>query len=220
MLKVAKTLPLKDFMEANSAVILGSELPKPSVQHMKIITVDTKDLGAWPVKEKFKKWTRRIDSGVGKRHVKGIKTASKNHKGLDINFSGGGNTDLGAPIYATHDGYAHTVKDNTSGSGGRYIEIMSSDKKFMTRYMHLSKVNIEKSNQIKKGQKIGELGASYYGQEVSSKMSAHLHYEIRTVKNNTYDGVIDPTEGRGFKTKPVELIDPQDWVNNPTSFKY
>ncbi|OED34894.1 hypothetical protein AB832_06740 [Flavobacteriaceae bacterium (ex Bugula neritina AB1)] len=194
--------------------------PIALIEHLKMIIQDTKDLGPWPVEENFKHWTRRIDSGVGKRHVKGIKTASKNHKGLDINFSGGGNTDLGAPIYATHDGFAHVVKDTTSGSGGRYIEIMSNDKKFMTRYMHLSMVNIEKGNSIKKGQKIGELGASYYGQEISDKMSAHLHYEIRSVKNNTYDGVIDPTEGRGFKSKPVELIDPQDWIEDPSLFNY
>ncbi|MCF6298106.1 MAG: hypothetical protein L3J08_09030, partial [Flavobacteriaceae bacterium] len=67
---------------------------------------------------------------------------------------------------------------------------------------------------------IGEIGASYYGQEISDKMKAHLHYEIRTVKNATYDDVIDPTESRGYKIKPVELVDPQNWIDNPESFNY
>ncbi len=135
--------------------------------------------------------TCKIDSGVEKRHVTGIKTASKNHKGIDINFSGGGNTDRGAPVFATHDGIAF-VKDDTLGSGGRYIEITSTNKNFMTRYLHLNKAIIKQGQQIVKGQQIGELGGSYYGKEIHDKMKAHLHYEIRTVKNSTYDKVIDP----------------------------
>ena len=194
--------------------------PMAWVRQMKLINIDIKDIGAWPVEEKYKTWTRRIDSGVENRYVKGLKTASRNHKGLDINFSGGGNTDIGAPVYATHDGYASFVKDNTSGSGGRYIEIMSTNKKFMTRYLHLSKIVITKKQKVLKGEKIGELGASYLGEEIHPKMSAHLHYEVRTVKNEAYDGVIDPTEGKGYKKKPIHLLDPQDWINNPSSFNY
>mgnify|MGYP000977888194 CR=1 FL=1 len=181
---------------------------------MKIVNKYERELGGWPVEAYYKKesWKRFIASGVGKRNLE-LKTASKNHQGIDINFSGGGNTDIGAPVYATHDGIVHTAKETTSGTGGRYINILSHNKKIMTRYLHLSKLFVKKGDIVKKGQKTGEIGASYLGKDnEESAISAHLHYEIRKVddKLNPTEA-IDPTEGRGIKTK--ELLDPQKLIN-------
>jgi len=180
-------------------------------QGMKVYTTS---IDPWPVKDTFNGLKRRIDSGVEKRNVKGIPTASKNHQGLDINF-GSGYDDYGAPINVTHDGYVHTCKDNTKGTGGRFLEIMSPNKVFMTRYLHLSEITVKKGQKVRKGQVIGKLGGSYLGYEKHPKMSSHLHYEIRKVKSNGRPGeVIDPNEGKGYKSKKIHLIDPQKMIEN------
>ena len=210
--------------EFHSRMVLAYQEGDVLDDGVEIITKDKslKNIGSWPVEEKFKNWTRKIDSGVEKRHVKRVKTASRNHQGLDINFSGGGNTDIGAPVYATHDGFISFLQDNPSTTAGRHIHITSSDKMFVTRYLHLSKIVIENGQKILKGQKIGELGASYNGKEIHHKMSAHLHYEIRTAKNGKIDKVIDPLNGGKYKGRgsDVDLVDPQDWIGNPSLFKH
>ena len=169
-----------------------------------------------------KSWERYIASGVGKRNPT-LKTASTNHQGIDINFSGGGNTDLGAPVYATHDGFVHMAKDTTSGKGGRYIELISHNRKIMTRYLHLNKLFVKRGDLINKGQKIGEIGASYLGEDCcESAISAHLHYEIRRVDDNLkYSNIIDPTEGKGKETKSTDnLLDPNKLINTLLLFVF
>lgn len=166
---------------------------------------------ALPLEIKYKNWTlSEITSGYGKRDVK---VGSKFHKGLDFNYSGGGDTDIGAPIFSTHDGFVHELKDDASGTTGRYILIRSENNLFQTKYLHLSKIVVKKDEKIKKGQKIGELGASYNGKEKGGDISAHLHYEIMTLVSKANENVynqIDPTDGHG-KNK-IYLIDPQDWI--------
>ncbi|MBF7092868.1 M23 family metallopeptidase [Flavobacterium sp. ALJ2] len=166
---------------------------------------------ALPLEIKYKNWTlNEITSGYGKRDVK---VGSKFHKGLDFNYSGGGDTDIGAPIFSTHDGFVHELKDDASGTTGRYILVRSENSLFQTKYLHLSKIVVKKDEKIKKGQKIGELGASYKGKEKGGDISAHLHYEIMTLVSKANENVynqIDPTDGHG-KNK-IYLIDPQDWI--------
>ncbi len=72
----------------------------------------------WPVPEVFKNFVRRFGSGFGMRTTK---SGPGMHYGGDINFSGGGNTDYGAPILATHDGRVCSVSATNDGSGGRWI---------------------------------------------------------------------------------------------------
>jgi murein DD-endopeptidase MepM/ murein hydrolase activator NlpD/acyl-CoA-binding protein len=170
-----------------------------------------KMLKALPLELKYKNWDlKEITSGYGKRDVE---VGSKFHKGLDFNYSGGGDTDIGAPVFSTHDGFIYKLKDDASGTTGRFVVIRSEDNSFQTRYLHLSKVFIKQDEKIKKGQKIGELGGSYNGKEKGGDINAHLHYEIMTLekkgKENVYNQ-IDPTEGHG-KNKAY-VIDPQDWI--------
>jgi murein DD-endopeptidase MepM/ murein hydrolase activator NlpD len=170
-----------------------------------------KMLKALPLDLKYKNWTlNQITSGYGRRSVD---VGSTFHKGLDFNYSGGGDTDIGAPVFSTHDGFVYNLKDDPSGNTGRYLIIRSEDNLFQTRYLHLSKIVVKKDEKIKKGQKIGELGASYNGREVGGDINAHLHYEIMKLEGNRSQNIytqIDPTEGHG-KNKDY-LIDPQDWI--------
>jgi len=176
-----------------------------------------------PLKDKFKKWIWRIDSWFGKRNT-GLVGASKFHKGLDFNYEGGGASDLGAPILATHNGSV-SVDNSTSGPEGRQVIITSPDGSFRTVYMHLSKIIIKDGVQVGESDVIGEMGGSAYGSERGREV--HLHYTIQKFNKKTGNWEsYDPTEGKGKSKK--NIVDPQKWIkeenatskeNAPTSEK-
>lgn len=136
-----------------------------------------------PLYDKFKTWGWRIDSWFGPRNT-GIAGASTYHKGLDFNFAGGGDTDFGAPILATHDGTAK-IDNNPDGKDGRNVKITSPDGKFRTVYMHLSKITI-KEGEVSESDEIGEMGGSANGAEGLPKgRQVHLHYTIQRFNEKT-----------------------------------
>lgn len=158
----------------------------------------------WPVPEAWKNWIIA--------NLSHWRTRSRpSHQGLDVNFSGGGNTDLGAPILATHSGKVAFVKTTTSGGNGREVRIESPDGSFMTRYLHLSSVTVSPGQEISEGQTIGRMGGSAFGQELGRKV--HLHYEIHKDNGN---GFIVGKRARGnTSVNPWangQPIDPQKWI--------
>jgi RHS repeat-associated protein len=171
--------------------------------------IDPDGMRSIPLKPTYKKWQlrKRIDSSFGKRNTR-LQGASKNHQGVDLNYSGGGNTDIGAPVLATHDGTA-IVKNNTKGGQGRSVTIVSPDKKFKTKYFHLSEVTVEDGTFVTESDMLGKLGGSAFGEE--NKWKAHLHYEIHVLNEKTgkYEA-IDPSQGKGRDME--NLIDPQKWI--------
>jgi RHS repeat-associated protein len=175
---------------------------------------DFEGLIPWPVPAMFKNWYRRVDSWFGgPRHCEGC---SEYHKGLDFNFSGGGDTDYGAPVVATHSGVIVSVKTTTSGSAGRIVLIGSKDGSFRTRYIHLSSVAVQKGDEISEGQTIGAIGGSSYGKEYGRPV--HLHYEIYKQNSKGDYDAYDPTEDRSHNIN--NIVDPQSWVksNNTSIF--
>ena len=195
--------PLAELMRSQSPYNFGFNNP--------IYFSDYAGTIPWPVPEMFKNWFRRIDSKYGMRTRRG---KTKLHAGIDINFTGGGNTDYGAPVVATHSGKVAFVQTSNTGSGGRYIEITSPDGSFKTRYLHLSSVVITAGQEISEGQTIGLLGGSGYGLDKSTDGGktgylAHLHYEI--YRNGSS---VDPLDNKG------NPIDPQKWVQRPLEEKY
>lgn len=171
--------------------------------------IDAEGMIPWPVHKKFNGFVRRVSSWFGKRNVTNPSTATKNHQGLDINF-GSKYDDYGAPVLATHDGVVYEVKNTTSGSGGRRVVIQSKDGSFQTLYFHLKAISVKAGDEVKEGDEIGEMGASYYGEEKPENMSSHLHYGIKK-KNEA--GVLEwynPTEGKG--NSESNIVDPQSWI--------
>jgi murein DD-endopeptidase MepM/ murein hydrolase activator NlpD len=160
-----------------------------------------------PLNNKYKNWSWKIDSWFGPRNT-GLPGASKFHRGLDFNYSGGGNTDVGSPILATHEGRV-TAKNNTSGGEGRSVVITSPDGKFRTRYFHLSSLEVQNGEYVNESDNIGTMGGSANGGELGR--TAHLHYEIQTFQNGKWTS-IDPTNGKSKNFK--NIIDPQKWINN------
>jgi murein DD-endopeptidase MepM/ murein hydrolase activator NlpD len=99
------------------------------------------------------------------------------HPGIDFNGNGGGDSDLGNPVYAVANG---TVVFSGTGSGnwGNIILIEHSlpdGRKVWSQYAHLQIRNVASGVNVNKGDQIGTIGKGnnnvYY---------AHLHFEIRT----------------------------------------
>ena len=150
----------------------------------------------WPVLPKYNGYGRRHENNFGAPRPNG-----RTHAGVDINHTGGGNTDLGAPIIATHDGVVVSIKTIGNGdkdAGGNRITITSEDGSVATSYMHLDVISngIQEGSIVQEGQQIGTMGGS--GKGVSDRYTSHLHYELRI------DGqLVNPA------ISPSELIDPQ-----------
>jgi RHS repeat-associated protein len=173
--------------------------------------IDVDGMIPLPVNALFKKMGHRIDSWFGPRNT-GIKGASKNHKGLDINF-GSGQADKGAPVLTTHDGVAK-IDNDPAGKEGRMVVITSTDGKFRTKYLHLSKINIGDKQKVNEASQIGEIGGSGYGSETGQQ--THLHYSIEKLNEETGEfEPYNPTEGKEHKES--NIVDPQTWIKKPLS---
>ncbi|MFK7750377.1 MAG: M23 family metallopeptidase [Kordia sp.] len=119
-----------------------------------------------------------FDFPIGKPDAKGYYNAQKftvnDHLGDDWNGTGGGNTDLGDPIYTIGNGYVQFA-ENYGGGWGNVIRIVHKykGKYFESLYAHCDTISVKKGSFVTKGMQIGTIGnadGAYY---------AHLHLEIR-----------------------------------------
>ncbi len=117
-----------------------------------------------------------ISSGFGYRIDPFDKTV-RMHEGLDLSAS------RGTPVYATADGVV-MYADWNMGYG--YTVDIDHGYGFVSRYAHLSKIQVREGEPVKRGQIIGRVGAT--GRAVCS----HLHYEVIVA---------------GIKVNPVNYID-------------
>lgn len=114
----------------------------------------------------------------------------KHKNGVDIGWIGGD----GDNIYAHSDGVVTTVvtgrpkNNNTSGMDtyGNYVDI-KHDNGFLTRYAHLSQVDVKKGDRVTVGTKIGYMGES------GNTYGKHLHFEVRRPD--------------GYSTNPTPYLD-------------
>lgn len=104
-----------------------------------------------------------MSSGYGYR-VDPVYGGSAFHAGLDFAAP------TGTPVYATADGEV-TAAERAGGYGNK-IDI-SHGYNYMTRYAHLSKIDVTAGQKVKRGDKIGEVGST------GKSTGSHLHYEVR-----------------------------------------
>lgn len=143
-------------------------------------------LAASVVKEFFAKNPAYLSDGfdypVGPPHATKYYNAQgfgKNyHLGDDWNGTGGGNTDLGDPVYACANGLVTYAQDAGPGWGNvvRVVHVISTSPLVWVEslYAHLNEINTKQGQPVKRGTQIGTIGTAngtYY---------AHLHFEIRT----------------------------------------
>lgn len=116
----------------------------------------------WPVD---KTGVPKITSGFGFRDDLNGKAQLHMHAGIDI---GGAKGD---PVYTTADGVVINI-DYSHPLYGKLIMIKHKYE-FVTYYAHLNKILVKVGQEIKRGQKIGEMG------NTGESEGYHLHYEIR-----------------------------------------
>ncbi len=105
----------------------------------------------------------QIGASTGPRYNPFLK-AYVEHSGLDFILS------QGSPVYATADGRVSSVEKSNKGNGNSIT--ITHKGGYVTRYCHLSTMNVRQGAQVRRGQKIAEVGMS------GTSFAPHLHYEV------------------------------------------
>ncbi len=146
-----------------------------------------------------------FDFPVGKPDAKKYYNAQKFgrnfHLGDDWNGTGGGNTDLGDPVYAIANGIVVSARTEPDKWGKviRIIHNIGSREKpryIESVYAHLREFKVRKGTRVRRGQLIGTIGTA------NGAYWAHLHLEIRSTINmpigtgysRITTGYLDPTK--------------------------
>jgi murein DD-endopeptidase MepM/ murein hydrolase activator NlpD len=123
-----------------------------------------------------------FDFPVGKPDARGYYKARgfrpNSHLGEDWDGVGGGDTDLGDPIYSMGDGVVVFARDCHMGWGNVVILRHAYREAGMTRnidslYAHLQKILVHRGQAVRRGQQIATLGNAH------GLYDAHLHFEVR-----------------------------------------
>ena len=101
------------------------------------------------------------------------------HLGDDWNGMGGGNSDLGAPVYAAAHGIVVFARDARMGWGNVVIirHVYQSPEGGIravdTLYGHMDEVMVKEKQMVRKGDQVGTIGTN------RGQYLAHLHFEVR-----------------------------------------
>jgi len=109
------------------------------------------------------KGRHRISSPFNLARLHPITKRISPHKGVDFSMP------VGTPVYATGDGVVTRVKNHRYA--GKYIEI-KHDGRYLTRYMHLSRITVKRGQKVKRGERVALSG------NTGRSTGPHLHYEI------------------------------------------
>lgn len=134
---------------------------------------------------------------AGYYKARGLRLRSPRHFGEDWNGRGGGNTDLGDPIYSIGDGVVTFAHDVRGGWGNvvlvrhAYRDPEDGKVKFVDAlYGHLQRMMTKVGDEVKRGEQIGTLGSN------RGMYMAHLHFEIRhNIKIGMQRNAVAPTFG-------------------------
>lgn len=102
----------------------------------------------------------------------------RHHPGEDWNGVGGGNSDLGDPVYSIGNGLVVFARDARRGWGNVVIvpHTYLSGRQLRTIdsfYAHLERVTVREGQHVTRGMQVGTIGTN------RGMYTAHLHFEIR-----------------------------------------
>jgi murein DD-endopeptidase MepM/ murein hydrolase activator NlpD len=156
----------------------------------------------------FTKLADGFDFPVGKPDARGYYKArgvrAHGHLGEDWDGVGGGDTDLGDPVYVIGDGVVVFARDCHQGWGNVIIVRHAyreggSVRNVDSLYGHLNKILVHRGQTVKRGQQIAEIGNAH------GLYDAHLHLEVR--KNLTIGMSRDK-----FAQDFTNYYDPSDFI--------
>jgi murein DD-endopeptidase MepM/ murein hydrolase activator NlpD len=138
-----------------------------------------------------------FDQPVGKPDADGYYMSrgfASYHPGEDWNGLGGGNSDLGAPVYVIGNGYVTFARDARMGWGNvvlvRHTFMENGSLSTVdSMYAHLDKILVREGQQVTRGQQVGTIGTN------RGMYVAHLHFEIR---KNLHIGINRSAFARDF----------------------
>lgn len=118
-------------------------------------------------------------NGAGYYKSRGLRLATPRHLGEDWNGEGGGNTDLGDPVYTIGHGLV-TYASDARGRWGKVVIVRHAFREPTTRkvlccqtlYAHLDRIDVKVGQLVKRGDQIGTLGNNH------GMFTAHLHAEL------------------------------------------
>lgn len=117
---------------------------------------------------------------AGYYKARGLRLRAPRHFGEDWNGRGGGDTDLGDPVYNIADGVVTFAHDVRGGWGNvvivryGYRDPADGKVKFVDAlYGHLHRIMTKTGAKVKRGDQIGTIGSN------RGMYAAHLHFEIR-----------------------------------------
>ena len=99
----------------------------------------------------------------------------------------------GEPVFASASGYVSDVIESRKGQGN-VVEITHPGG-YVTRYAHLSDIQVRKGARIRKGACVGYVGIS------GNSFAPHLHYEV--IKDGEY---LDPVNFLFASVTPDEYL--------------
>lgn len=133
------------------------------------------------------------------------------HTGVDYNGTGGGNTDLGQPVYSIGKGIVIEA-ENFGSPWGNIVLIkhwyLENGRIFscFSLYAHLNEIVVKKGGFVNKREQIGEIGTG------GGSYPAHLHLEIRKGKMEEYETTYWPSSNG----KDVSWV--KDYYEDPVDF--
>ena len=180
---------------ALAVAALGTTPPAAAVETVQMSLADGFDFPVGP------------PNGAGYYKARGLRLRSPVHYGEDWNGRGGGDTDLGDPIYTIGDGIVTWAYDVKGGWGGvviirhAYRDPASGRVRCCDAlYGHLHAIHVRVGQLVKRGQKIGTMG------NTRGMYAAHLHFEIR---HNLAIGMQRDSVSRSFDN----WADPTAFIN-------
>lgn len=150
-----------------------------------------------------------FDYPVGKPNAKGYYNAQKfgrnQHLGDDWNGVGGGNTDLGDPVYVVAHGIV-VFAEEVPGGWGNVVRVVhnigSAERPVFVEslYAHLQRITVTTGTVLKRGQRLGTIGTA------NGAYLAHLHLELRTTINQSI--------GSGYSSITTGYADPTAFIKS------
>ncbi len=172
----------EDYYESNKGLDIGNKGKITQQDLQTRVENKKKEFNIEDTPTTYSSKISKITSGFGIR-------LGKEHEGVDF----GGKT--GDAVTATGSGKIKRAgwenPNNHKQGYGQFVEIQHEDGT-ITRYAHLSKINVNAGDTIESGQKIGEVGSTGHS------TGPHLHYEVR--KNGQ---AIDPMKSGAFNLNPI-----------------